>query len=230
MAPPNGSDGWSGADTCGSDTNSSLTGSANYAREGSRSMRARVINDCIVPEAVYADGQQQRAEISGAGSSDQELRRYYKGEEHFFGWSMLLAPDFPAGSAFPGFVSFMQMRANVDNQSARLGGNYNSDGSIGVGSWRTMPTKGVWYDFVLRAKFSESSTDGNYSLWVRKPGETVYTQVINNTPQALLFSAADFGYLKLGQYRTVNTPNGTDASFYYDAVRVGDTFNDVIHQ
>lgn len=216
---------FNGVQNCSPITTNTL--STDFVLQGLKSMKSFVSGKCSFGS--------QRAEALQLGSTQAE-QRYTDGEERYFGFSVYFPSDFPATQE--GHCLFMQLHSQergLNGRSPAMAINCRKPatqphdveirGDGGGCTWETPMVRDVWWDFVVRMKFSTSTATGNWDLWYGQGSTPTYTQVISNCAIAALLSSTDYGYLKVGLYRGLTNTDTITA--YHDDVRVGTTFADV---
>jgi hypothetical protein len=156
----------------------SLTTVAAPAREGSYAGRFEVRKGddplCAAGWGCYGD----RSEVQmGTGETE--------GQERWYSWSTMVAPDFPRSSAWQ-VVS--QWHANADGsppiaffaENDDLVLRFHRTASPGrilnvVDAWRGPLKRGSWQDIRLHVKWSGSDTVGFVELWINGVAQTFDT-------------------------------------------------------
>jgi hypothetical protein len=219
VAPP-----WGGIQACPSQGKSAISTVARPVLSGSRSMKAWVSGTCSFGS--------QRAEVLNAGSQ----YRYTEGQELYFADSVYFPANFPATQK--GHCITMQIHTLQRGEQAtspafsvwcRDAAGHTNTVMLRTGApgcqWQTPMVRSVWHNFVVRMKFSTSSSVGSWDLWYGTGTHPTYVEVARNCASNALLSATDYGYYKVGLYRGLE--NADTATVYHDNVRVGTSFDAV---
>jgi Polysaccharide lyase/Ca-dependent carbohydrate-binding module xylan-binding len=212
---------WGGVQACPSEGKSEVSVVSTLALNGAYSMRSSVSGTCSFGS--------QRAEVLNAGSQ----YRYTEGQELYFADSVYFPANFPATQE--GHCITMQIHTlqrgeqgaspafslSCRDAAAKTNTVMLRTGAPGC-EWQTPMVRSVWHDFVVRMKFSTSSSVGSWDMWYGTGVAPSYTKVAANCPVAALMSSTDFGYYKVGLYRGLE--NTDTATVYHDDTRVGTSF------
>ncbi len=168
--------------------------------------------------------------VAGSGSGERteafSCRSFGEGEEQWWAWSTMFAPDFSASDSTwnvitqwhnsgtsGGTLGFVVKGDELRFQS--FGGNPSSP------TYRSCKiadkANGTWYDIVFHVKWSSNASIGFVEVWVNG------TKVVNLTNVPTLYNGQTV-YLKQGYYRTAQ-PNV--AVLYHDGMRQGTSYADV---
>ena len=167
--------------------------------------------------------------VAGSGSGERtealSCRTFGEGEEQWWAWSTMFAPDFSASNS--GWNIFTQFH-NSGTTGGRVEFYLNGSqmyfvthggqlSSPAVRQWKIADRKnGKWYDFVFHVKWSESNA-GFVEVWL--DGEKVVS--LTNTPTLYIGQEV---YLKQGYYREAQS---NVAVLYHDGTRQGTSYADV---
>jgi hypothetical protein len=212
---------WGGVQACPSEGKSEVSVVSTLALHGAYSMRSSVSGTCSFGS--------QRAEVLNAGSQ----YRYTEGQELYFADSVYFPANFPATQK--GHCITMQIHTLQRGEQAtspafsvwcRDAAGHTNTVMLRTGApgcqWQTPMVRSVWHNFVVRMKFSTSSSVGSWDLWYGTGTHPTYVEVARNCASNALLSATDYGYYKVGLYRGLE--NADTATVYHDDTRVGTSF------
>lgn len=164
----------------------------------------------------------ERSEVLWGGGRRPTLPT---GTELYFGWSTRFQRGFVSPRAGQGQSIFFQIHPGEGSPrvSLQARGNGLRLGDRPLCGWNPRPLpRGVWLDFVLRVRLSQSPRHGLVELWYDGPRDRGLHRVIRGCHYAT--AKSDASYLKLGYYRDSGRhPSTTDAVFH-DALRVGRSY------
>ncbi len=169
--------------------------------------------------------------VAGSGSNGERTealscRSFGEGQEQWWAWSTMFAPDFSANdSGWNLFTQWHNSGTTGGTVAFFVAGNkiafqsYGGDPSHATArSWQIAnKTNGSWYDFVFHVKWSSNPNVGFVEVWVNG------SRVVPLTYTATLYNGQTV-YLKQGYYRAAQ-PN--TAVIYEDGMRQGTSYNDV---
>lgn len=183
----------------------------DVAREGKRSLKATVVSG---DNPIKASG--NRNELV-------KMTREEPGSEYWYRWSVRFGSAFPSEKTWQLFTQWHHEGNNgsppvefyVYGEEVRL----NIGGNPGRIVWRTALKRGVWYDFVLRARWSPDPKVGLVELYLGGK------QVLKPLSIATQFPGMR-NYLKAGLYR--NDTITTTAHLHLDDFVIATTQADVM--
>lgn len=158
----------------------------------------------------------ERSEVLWGSSPNPTLR---DGQEHYIGWSTYFPTDYPVSGGHQLFLQThpegplappIEMRCDEERISLYL----TDPNGPSFTPWQVPLTRGVWHDFVLRARWSPDPSVGFVELWHNG------VKVVSNQRIATLDSPGVDSYLKLGYYRPGSTAQPPGA-VHHDEMRVG---------
>jgi polysaccharide lyase-like protein len=167
--------------------------------------------------------------ICSTGNRVQHLRRSVnesEGDENYYKWSTMLAPDFPfisdtwqiitqwhgpGGGTQPPVYVFVEGNAigfrTVEHDS-------RGQSLASRTFWRAPINRGKWHDFVAHIRWSFDRSEGFVELWHRLEGERQYTQVVPKIYGRTLVEENEGVYFVPGYYRGPHA--GSPGVVYHD--------------
>lgn len=217
-------DGW--LDIQQLDSGHQASDDTSFAREGLRSARFEI----QAGDALSSDGT-ARQQLYGAKLADGTHRRFYEGDDLYFGFSLRLRDDYPVASD-----KWQVLKAwtasnpgggplGLITTTDASGEGFHLVGPNNVPYWRGPVVRGTWLDFVVRVKFSKDPGVGFLEVWHQRPGDGysgLKPQTMANGTQrqyaATLKADSEYSYLKAGLYR--DTSFSTPSVAWFDAFRI----------
>ncbi len=162
---------------------------------------------------------------NGERTEVKSCRHAVEGEEQWWAWSTMFAPDFSASNSdWNIFTQFHNSGTTGGRVEFYVNGNsmqfVTHGGELNNPTARfceiAKRTNGKWYDFVIHVKWSSANT-GFAEVWVNGKKAVQFT----NTPT--LYVGQDV-YLKQGYYRE---PQSNVGVIFHDGMRQGTSYADV---
>ena len=154
---------------------------------------------------------------SGTGERTEALscHSFGEGEEQWWAWSMMFAPDFSASNSTWNAITQWHNSGTsggtlgfvVDGNELRFQSFGGNPSSPAFRSWKIADkTNGSWYDIMFHVKWSSSASVGFVEVWVNG------NKVVSLTHTPTLYTGQTV-YLKQGYYRQAQS---NVAVIYYD--------------
>ena len=175
----------------------------------------------------------QRTEVT-VQSDDANEYALYQGREKYFGFSFMMEPGFPDPIGWFN-IHQTKLRRSPYQTNSNIPfiqfGFYTDDGVLSFSSNGTAklpmfrPERGVWYDVVIGWRFATVEPNGFIYCWIKERTESTYTRYgrdnvrVGYTDRYHSSYAYNFGMYKLSEQKTYR--------MYFDAVKTGETFEDV---
>jgi hypothetical protein len=147
-----------------------------------------------------------------------------EGNDRYYSWSTMWAPDFPSEKTWQAFTQWHQT-GNTGTPPLEMYVNgesmYLAIGAEETVVWTHPLERGAWHDFILHVKWSSDPGVGFVELWY--DGQ----EVLRKTTGATMFPGQD-NIMKQGLYR--NDTISEVGVLYHDGMTVATSLEDVLPQ